>query len=209
LTLTIELRVPHFENREFYHGTTLEAAQSIIASDIGVRSVPAFRLLDDSEYTDFGKGFYIHPPENRSLAIDWAKDAACESGSKWGVATFVLSDLEWDNIKGARLLFKSKRDDRPANAPKLFDDRPANWIEFVEHNRHVRTGAARPKDNDWTSDYAVMRGPIWVNRDSGLPGKRPLFPEHVHQIDLGVGGLVMLNAPEARSRRYVIHEGNQ
>ena len=82
LKLRIELQVPHLLNREFYHGTTLEAAKSLMNVDIGVQSVPAFRLLDESEFTDFGKGFYIHPAENRKLAIDWAKNHASRTGSQ-------------------------------------------------------------------------------------------------------------------------------
>lgn len=207
--LTVNLSAPHLLNREFYHGTTLEFANKLVTLDIGVQSVPAMRLLDDSEFTDFGKGFYIHPPANRKLAIDWAKNAASRTGVPWGVATFVLTDQEIDNISGRRLLFPSKRNHRPNNAPKLFNNQPANWIEFVEFNRHVRTGVHRPKDNDWTDDYSIMRGPIWVQRDSGLPGKLPPFAESIHQINLGISGLAMLNSPEAKSRRFVIHEGNQ
>ena len=79
----------------------------------------------------------------------------------------------------------------------------------MEFNRHIRTETLRPKDNDWTGDYSVMRGPIWVQRDSGLPGKLPPFPEQVHQINLGIGGIAMLNNSDAKARRYVIHEGNQ
>ena len=54
-----------------------------------------------------------------------------------------------------------------------------------------------------------MRGPIWVQRDSGLPGKLPPFPDHVQQVNFGILGLAMLNTGEAKARRYVIHEGNQ
>ncbi len=208
LIIHVHLRMPHLVDREFYHGTTLEAARSLIKQCIGPQSVPLAQLVDDSEYTDFGKGFYIHPPENRQLAIDWAKRHAAEKKTDWGVACFVLTDKELDNISGQRLLFRTKRSDRPGNAPKLFDGKPANWIEFVEFNRHVRTEVARPKDNDWTADYAVMRGPIWVRKDSNLPGKLPPFPENVHQINLGIEGLRVLNAKEAVGRRFVIDKNN-
>ncbi len=209
LNLTVNFLHPHLLNREFYHGTTLKFANELVLLDIGIQSVPSIRLLDDSEFTDFGKGFYIHPPANRKLAIDWAKNAASRTGVPWGVATFVLTDQEVDNISGRRLLFPSKRNHRPSNAPKLFDNQPANWIEFVEFNRHVRTGVQRPKDNDWTDDYSIMVGPIWVQRDSGLPGKLPPFEESIHQINLGSVGLATLNLPEAKARRFVIHQGNQ
>ena len=36
LKLKIELKVPHLLNREFYHGTTLEAAESLMNVDIGL-----------------------------------------------------------------------------------------------------------------------------------------------------------------------------
>jgi hypothetical protein len=208
LVLTVALLIPHSLRREYYHGTTLEFAKQLIGLDIGAQAVPTARLLDDSEYTDFGKGFYIHPPENRKLAIDWAKNTSSRAGVEWGVATFVLSDQEMDNIAGGHLLFPSKRNHRPANAPKLVGNQPATWIEFVEFNRHVRPGVKRPKDNDWTGEYGVMRGPIWVQQDSGLPGKLPPFDEKTHQINLGAGGLAMLNSKEAKARRCVIHKGN-
>lgn len=209
LRIHINLLKPHLINREFYHATTFENAKNLIKEELSPQSVALASLLDEDEYTDFGKGFYIHPPENKKLAIDWAKRRAKEQKTKWGVACFVLTDQELDNMAGQRLYFPNKRDHRPNNAPILFDGKRANWIEFVEFNRHVRTEMARPKDNDWTTDYALMRGPIWVRRDSNIPGKLPPFPETVHQINLGIDGLRMLNAKDAVARRYVIHEGNQ
>jgi hypothetical protein len=227
---------------EFYHGTTRANADKLVGETIGVYSVATPRLLDDSEYTDFGKGFYIHPPENRKLAIDWAKNHASKTGGEWGVLVIRLTQAEFDGIGGQILHFRTKRDDRPHNAPVLgagrvqrrealrlashvspllipgfivgeavasaLDER-CNWIEFVEFNRHVHQSIARPKDNDWTADYGLIRGPIWVQKDSGLPGKLKPFPEHVHQIDLGIEGLKTINDGTAKSRRYVIHKDNE
>jgi len=228
---------------EFYHGTTLDNAKKLMGDEIGVYSVPLARIQDDSEYTDFGKGFYIHPPENRKLAIDWAKSAASKWGTDWGVLCLRLTADEFSGIEGEKLLFKNKVRDRPHNAPVLtkareqrreiertvapfippwlvppliveeaiisqFDQR-CNWLEFVEFNRHVNQSIQRPKDNDWTHDYSIMRGPIWVQRDSGLPGKLPPFDESIHQINLGVKGLEVINRQAIKSRRYVIDKTNE
>src|SRR5438309_1542677 len=48
----------------FYHGTSLEQAKKLMTIDLGPMAVPAARALDWREYTDFGKGFYVHPEEN-------------------------------------------------------------------------------------------------------------------------------------------------
>ncbi len=227
---------------EFYHGTTLANAKRLLTEQIGVFSVPMIQLLDESEYTDFGKGFYIHPPENRQLSIDWAKDKARQERTDWGVLCVRMTQSEFESICGQKLIFRNKRRDRPHNAPVLggvreqrrkiekmagfgspwlipeiivgeaivseFDKR-CNCIEFVEFNRHIVQSIQRPKDNDWTRDYSIMRGPIWVRKDSGLPGERPPFPEHIHQINLGVQGLNVINAPAVKSRRYVIDKHNE
>src|SRR5262249_62243223 len=105
---------------------------------------PEALLLDHREYTDFGKGFYTHPEENKKLAVEWAK----RDNVEWGVVRFALTQDEFEAIPGMPLHFRNKKDHRPSNAPKLFGSKPANWIEFVEFNRHIRTSAMRPKDND-------------------------------------------------------------
>jgi hypothetical protein len=104
---------------EFYHGTTRANADKLVSETIGVYSVSTARLLDDSEYTDFGKGFYIHPPENRKLAIDWAKNHASKTGGEWGVLVVRLTQAEFDGVGGQILHFRTKRSDRPHNAPVL------------------------------------------------------------------------------------------
>ena len=75
-------------------------------------------LADEFEYTDFGKGFYIHPPENRKLAIDWAKRHAKKAKTDWGVLCLMLSQKEYDRIPGEHLYFKSKRDHRYGARPR-------------------------------------------------------------------------------------------
>jgi hypothetical protein len=189
-----------FKFTYYYHGTSLERARELIGMDLVPFTVPEARLLDVNEYTDFGKGFYCHPEESKQKAIEWARRRHAE----WGVAGFSLTAEERRSIAGTPLYFPDKRRTRPANAPILFDSQRANWIEFVEFNRHVRRPTIqRPKDNDWTADYPWMRGPIWGRKDSGLPGA-PGLPEMYHQINWGLKGLAALNAKEAKQRRFLI-----
>ena len=147
----------------YYHGTTVAEAKEMMGEDLEPYLVSELNLLDVNEYTDFGKGLYTHPEESKKKAVEWAKRRAKQKCTDWGVVRFALTLTEIANISGQRLHFPDKFKTRPSNAPKLFNNKPAKWIEFVEYNRHIRTTSIlRPKDNDWTADYeAWMRGPIW------------------------------------------------
>lgn len=194
----------------YYHGTTRASAEALVADpDISPKSVPESMLQYWGEYTDFGKGFYIHPPENRKMAIDWAKIAGQKNNSDWGVFCAPLLPSEFGRMGGQHLFFKSKHKDRPENAPVLRNGMKANWIEFVEHNRHIQPGVHRPKDNDWSGIYGVMRGPLWTKADSRMKSEISTFPDHVHQITLGMGGLKVLNEDAVRKRRFVITKENE
>jgi hypothetical protein len=189
----------------FYHGTSLQKAKDLMTMEIPVMEVPAQAILDYSEYTDFGKGFYTHPHESKELAFEWAKD----KNPEWGVVRFALSKDDLDKIAKSALHFANKKS-RPANAPWLPGAvQPASWLEFVEHNRHVGMGTLRPKDNDWTAHYSWMRGPLWVPRDSGIEKGHPIFPDHVHQIDWGIEGLKLLNADKAKKLRFLFTKDNE
>lgn len=189
----------------FYHGTSLAHARRLMTMDLSPMVVPDYAALDWWEYTDFGKGFYTHPEENKRKAVEWAK----KKYQEWGVVRFSLTTQEFKGIPGTPLHFHNKRSHRPANAPALFGPRPANWIEFVEYNRGIRTSAQRPKDNDWTPNYPWMRGPIWGRADSRMPGGGPPLPDHIQQINWGRAGLVALNTDAAKKRRTLFNKDNE
>jgi hypothetical protein len=193
----------------YYHGTKLADAKKLITIDLVPFAVMTPLLLDINEYTDFGKGFYTHPEESKFKALEWAKRRSQQKNTDWGIARFALTTPEEDAITGQTLYFPDKFRTRPANAPKLFNSQPATWIEFVEFNRHVRTPSIqRPKDNDWTTDYAWMRGPIWGRHDSKLPGA-PGLPEMYKQINWGASGMGALNTTIAKQRRFLFTKHNE
>src|SRR5262249_48968499 len=158
--------------------------------DIGVFDIEWAAILDYSDYTDFGKGFYTFPQEFKDLAMERAKDSAKRKGEKWAVIRFEFLPEELKQIANI-LLFENKKT-RPQNAPRVpvTDGEPANWLQFVEYNRGLKQYPQRPKDNDWTDQYGWMRGPLWVPRDSGIAKGRPRFADHVHQVNWGRTGLV-------------------
>jgi hypothetical protein len=192
----------------FYHGTSLQRAKELMTMDLAPFAVMEAWLLDLNEYTDFGKGFYTHPEESKRLAVQWAK----RKNPQWGVLRFTLTAEEISRIRRAPapLHFPDKFTTRPANAPILFNGRPASWIEFVEFNKHIRTKVQpqRPKDNDWTADFAWMRGPMWGRKDSNLPGA-PGLPERYHQINWGLNGLNVLNETIPKQRRFLFTKHNE
>lgn len=191
--------MPHYD---FYHGTSLDQAKKLMNLDM---TPVDYEALGWYEYTDFGKGFYTHTEENRKMAADWAK----RKHPEWGVVRFRLTDNEFTSIAGKPLHFHNKRAHRPGNAPVLFNSQAANWIEFVEYNRGIRTSAMRPKDNDWTPHYSWMRGPIWGRVDSGMPGGGPPIPDHIQQMNWGKAGLNTLNTDAAKKRRLLITKDNE
>jgi len=89
------------QTQKFYHGTTLAQAKELMTMDIGVRAVPTYLVQDWWEYTDFGKGFYTHPDESKTLAVVWAKKKARKENTEWGVVRFTLTQKEFDSIGGA------------------------------------------------------------------------------------------------------------
>jgi len=188
----------------------LAQAKELMTMDIGVRAVPAYLVQDWWEYTDFGKGFYTHPDESKTLAVVWAKKKARKENTEWGVVRFTLTQKEFDSIGGAPLHFQNKKS-RPGNAPKITPPRPASWLEFVEYNRNIGQEVQRPKDKDWSGQYPWIRGPMWSKEDSGLGASDVgvQLPDHLHQINWGQAGLNALNAKEAKSRRFLFTKDNE
>jgi hypothetical protein len=87
----------------------------------------------------------------------------------------------------------------------------ANWLEFVEYNRHVNQQAQKEKDYDWTGAYCWIRGPIWSKRDSnqGTDDIGIALPETSHQVNWGQSGLMLLNTPESKNKRLLITKDNE
>lgn len=201
----------------YYHGTTLEAAWTLFDLTLTPQAVAALTIADWTEYTDFGKGLYVHAEENKQHAYDWAKR---RYPKKWAVLEFILPGCDVQEIRRAGLLFRTKAD-RPANSPVLPGApqvslgcsvvlQRASWLEFVEHNRHIERGRPmimRPSDRDWSAAYSFIRGPIWVPRDSGYPVGGQPFPDHLHQINWGQAGLARLNG--RKELRFVFDAGNE
>jgi hypothetical protein len=217
----------------YYHGTSLATAKFLMDATLTPMIVAAcVSHLDWTDYTDFGKGFYTHKEENSKLAFDWAK----RNNREWGVVEFCMLRPEDDSIKNRYLFFRDKKD-RPYNAPVLSyggNSRAtfplahtqvmgppstlptpgprASWLEFVEFNRGIRPGEAliaRPNDKDWSGTYAGIVGPIWVPRDSGFDTGGPKFPDDVHQVNWGQGGLKVLNTDDAVARRFLYTKENE
>ena len=189
----------------FFHGTGLKQARELMTMDLTPMDVPQYSTLGWWEYTDFGKGFYTFPAEHKRMSLEWAK----KKNAEWGVVRFGLTPQEFKGIPGVGLRFLTKRKDRPFNSPRLFDSKPANWIEFVEYNRGIRLSAMRPKDNDWTAKYPWMRGPLWGRVDSGMPGGGPEIPENINQISWGRTGLAAMNTEVAKRRRFLFTKDNE
>jgi hypothetical protein len=214
----------------FYHGTDKETGRKMLTDDLTPYQGAAFRTLDWTEYTDFGKGLYLHLEATRRLAFEWAKRNSKKTGKEWGVVRFCLLQKELDSLVSAMLRFADKKS-RPTNAPVLTPPavsrsapgwpspwpapnapvltagRPADWLEFVEYNRRIHP--QRPGDNDWTGRYSLMEGPIWVPRDSGIDTGGPPFPDDVHQFNCGAEALDLLNRPEVKSRRFLYTKENE
>jgi hypothetical protein len=228
----------------YYHGTYSSKADSLIGDDLTPWTIPSPAIMreDWEDYTDFGKGFYVHLEANKKLAYDRAKE---KYGADWAVVELIATSDELIDIAPTALYFQDKKD-RPSNAPhpvtittttltlptcpqflplvpfcpeiivqrttRTISSTPMSWLEFVEYNRHVdRRGPliARPNDRDWTGQYSSMRGPLWVPRDSGYPVGHPLFPDHTHQLNWGLGGLAVLNTAELKTRRFKFSSANE
>lgn len=226
----------------YYHATSSENADTLLDLDLTPRLLEqlyrgAVTRFDWTDYTDFGKGFYVHLEANRRLAYEWARR---HNGENWAVVEFLATADELRSLWPTALHFADKAD-RPHNSPeqvtitrtmrrtaicpvpqllpcveitrrtRTVTSRRMNWLEFVEHNRHLAHSAtliARPNDRDWTDRFSRIRGPIWVPRDSGIDaGGRP-FPDRVHQLNWGRAGMTVLNAPELKRRRFKYWRGN-
>jgi hypothetical protein len=230
----------------YYHGTNQTIANLLLGTDLTPMTIPPPTIMssDWTDYTDFGKGFYVHLEPNKAMAYEWAKR---RFKTDWAVVEFIATPDELSAIASTALLYQNKTD-RPWNSPRpvVITTRTTtvevcplpqflpqvlpclevssrqttvtaasstmSWLEFVEHNRHiVRGGAliARPNDRDWTASYSSMRGPIWVPRDSGYDTGLPKFPDSLHQLNWGLGGMTMLNQATAKVRRFKFSSDNE
>src|ERR1035438_8086359 len=76
----------------FYHGTTVSQGRQLVGSDIGPM-MEATVMPSWPDYTDFGKGFYIHSQENKERACEWARR---NYGKQAAVVEFPLTPAERD-----------------------------------------------------------------------------------------------------------------
>jgi hypothetical protein len=154
----------------YYHGTNGQVADLLLDVDL----TPMFLTLvagalmvrfDWTDYTDFGKGFYVHLEENKVMAYEWAKR---RFASDWAVVEFIATPDELGELWGTALHFRNKTD-RPTKAPRgetvsvtvrsvelcplpqllpciratereetrTPNAQAMNWLEFVEFNRHI------------------------------------------------------------------------
>ena len=155
---------------KYYHGTNGKVADLLLDADltpmflasIAAASVVKFNWTD---YTDFGKGFYVHLEENQAMAYEWAKRRFT---AEWAVVEFIATPDDLDDLWKTALHFEDKAD-RPRNSPRLetttviarsveicpvpqllpclrvtetkvtrsLSAQTMSWLEFVEYNRHI------------------------------------------------------------------------
>jgi len=157
---------------KYYHGTNGQIADLLLEVDLTPmflsHAMAAFAVAFDwTDYTDFGKGFYVHLEENKTMAYEWARR---RFAADWAVVEFVATPDDLRDLWGTALHFRDKAD-RPGNAPRLqtvtvtersieicpvpgllpciratrreetrtTSARTMSWLEFVEHNRHIDT----------------------------------------------------------------------
>jgi len=152
----------------FYHGTSSAIANLLTSVDLTPMflSTALVTRFDWTDYTDFGKGFYVHLETNKAMAYEWAKRRFL---ADWAVVEFIATGSELQDLSPTALRFQNKLD-RPVNAPQPVTvttsvrslewclvpqlllclqvseetttrtrNGPAmSWLEFVEHNRHVQ-----------------------------------------------------------------------
>jgi hypothetical protein len=191
------------EKVRFYHGTDYDTALTILndrnLTPFTVQSYmtqggPGENPLEYYRFfTDFGKGLYTVREENKDYAIEAAKlITKKKKKEKWGVVVFYVSKEDLDQAENP-LIFQDKRS-RPSNAPVLDNSsgQPADWLQFIEHNRHIRDVSILKKDDYTWEKYDWIEGPIWVPRDSNIDEGRDPFPDSLLQINW-VRGLKILN----------------
>ncbi len=206
----------------YYHGTSKSAGERLIDTDITPFLIAQLAQMAPGNYkdfTDFGKGFYTFDKTGKRNAFGRAK----RRNPEWAVVEFLVTKSEDRKIRSSLLLYSNKKS-RPGNSPIIRNaasfscsgGRPASWLEFVEHNRHVesrpgflcRFRIQRPADKDYTDKYSLMVGPLWVPRDSGIDEGPPKSPDSLHQFNFGKVGLGVLNSEDCKSRR-ILHTKKQ
>ena len=80
----------------YYHGTSSSIADVLADVDLtpmvlASLSVASVARLDWTDYTDFGKGFYVHLEANKAMAYEWARR---RFASDWAVVEFVATTDE-------------------------------------------------------------------------------------------------------------------
>lgn len=166
----------------YYHGTSSAIADMLVSVDLtpmvlASLSTASVTMFDWTDYTDFGKGFYVHLEANQAMAYEWARR---RFKADWAVVEFIATPDELRDLGSTALHFRTKAD-RPRNAPQPVTvttttrgvelcplpqilpclrvttqrttrtTRPTtlSWLEFVEYNRHIDPrGALIARPND-------------------------------------------------------------
>jgi hypothetical protein len=154
----------------YYHGTNSAIADLLMSADLtpmflASLAIGSVMMFDWSDYTDFGKGFYVHLEANKAMAYEWARR---RFAADWAVVEFIVAPDELVDLTPTALFFQNKAD-RPHNSPRpvivtttiqsaevcplpqllpcvrVTRERTTatpspttmSWLEFVEYNRHI------------------------------------------------------------------------
>jgi hypothetical protein len=166
----------------YYHGTSSTIADLLISVDLTPMflasiSTASVTMFDWTDYTDFGKGFYVHLEANKAMAYEWARRRFL---ADWAVVEFIATADELRDLWPTALHFQNKAD-RPHNSPqpvtvttttrsvdlcpvpqilpclRVTEERTTrtrspttmSWLEFVQYNRHIdRRQALIARPND-------------------------------------------------------------
>lgn len=166
----------------YYHGTSSTIADLLMTVDLTPMflasiSTASVTMFDWTDYTDFGKGFYVHLEANKAMTYEWARRRFL---ADWAVVEFIATPDELSDLQPSALHFQNKPD-RPHNSPHLVtvttttrsvdlcpvpqilpcvrvtkgqttrtrSPTTMSWLEFVEYNRHIdRRRALIARPND-------------------------------------------------------------
>ena len=103
----------------YYHGTSSTSADLLISVDLTPMflasiSPASVTMFDWTDYTDFGKGFYVHLEANKAMAYEWARRRFL---ADWAVVEFIATADELRDLWPTALHFQNKAD-RPHNSPQ-------------------------------------------------------------------------------------------
>ena len=148
---------------EVYHGTFLEAANSIKNDGILLSKCKA--------HTDFGKGFYV--TEHREYAELSALKKAKKSASVGKVLIPVVVVLEYDAVQGAYLEHHFSKED-------------IEWLQFILNNRAGKKYISQLNQifHNIFSEHEIVSGRIADQDIFFLANELKKHPRAVNEHDL-------------------------